>query len=126
MRQINKLIVHCSDTANDHEVTVDDIRDWHIDDNGWSDIGYHYVITRTGNVHAGRPVEQIGAHCKGYNAGSIGVCLIGTDAFTASQFKALKNLYSMLGNIFTGITLHGHRDFTATKTCPNFDVAEIS
>ncbi len=50
MRTINKLIVHCSDTPNDRFVSVDDIRKWHVEENGWSDIGYHYVIYRNGDV----------------------------------------------------------------------------
>ena len=125
MRAINKLIVHCSDTPNDRDVTVEDIRDWHVNGNGWSDIGYHYVIDRDGRVHSGRPVRIAGAHCRGHNADSIGVCLVGRDQFEDWQFDALRKLYASLLGIFTKIKPFGHRDFTDTKTCPNFEVKEV-
>ncbi|MEM7557477.1 MAG: N-acetylmuramoyl-L-alanine amidase [Cyanobacteria bacterium P01_A01_bin.84] len=124
MRSITKLITHCSATPNDRDVSVKDIRNWH-KQRGWSDIGYHYVIYRNGLVENGRPVEKIGAHCKGQNTGSIGVCLIGDDVFTAKQFESLGNLYNILLNIFPDLTIYGHRDFTNKKTCPNFNVRDV-
>lgn len=124
MRPINKLIVHCSATPNDRDVTVDEIRKWHVVDNGWSDIGYHYVIYRDGSIHAGRHVEDIGAHCRGQNADSIGVCLIGNYEFTRAQFASLRELYIVLNNIFD-LKAYGHRDFTDKKTCPNFEVKDV-
>ena len=124
MRTINKLIVHCSATPNDRNVSVADIRDWHTNGNGWSDIGYHYVITRDGVIHPGRPIELTGAHCYGHNANSIGVCLVGNDEFP-NQFDSLRHLYSTLKHVYPGIEAYGHRDFTDAKTCPNFEVKEI-
>ena len=123
MRRIDKLIVHCSATPNDRDVTVDEIRDWHLA-RGWSDIGYHYVIYRNGTIAAGRPVEKVGAHCHGQNAESIGVCLVGLDSFKPEQFDALKHVYALLKNIFPEIEPFGHRDFTDKKTCPNFEVRD--
>ena len=124
MRKINKLIVHCSATPNDRDVTVDEIRAWH-KERGWSDIGYHYVISRQGKILCGRPVGIVGAHCQGHNTDSIGVCLIGDDEFNDVQFKALQNLYAMLKGFCLDIQAFGHRDFTDKKTCPNFEVKEI-
>jgi len=125
MREINKFIVHCSATPNDREVTVDEIRDWHVKGNGWSDIGYHYVIHRNGQMFSGRPVSIKGAHCIGHNKDSIGVCLVGDDVFTPMQFDSLKKLYGMLANVFPNMQPYGHRDFTDEKTCPNFEVKEV-
>lgn len=124
MRRIDKLIVHCSDTSNELDITVEEIRSWHLE-RGWKDIGYHYVIYRDGTIHLGRPVSEIGAHCRGHNRGSIGVCLIGKDEFTPEQFKSLKNLWRGLKNIFHDLRIKGHRDFTDLKTCPNFEVKDI-
>ena len=76
MRQINDIIVHCSATKEGRDYTVADIDRWH-KARGWRCIGYHYVIYRDGSVHAGRPVEQIGAHVTNHNANSIGICYIG-------------------------------------------------
>lgn len=124
MRNISKLIVHCSATPNGRDVTVEQIRQWHLA-RDWDDIGYHYVIYRDGSVNAGRPVEKIGAHCYGENTGSIGVCLIGTDDFRPIQYNALRNLFNTLGNIYPGLKIFGHCDFTDKKTCPNFEVKGV-
>ena len=64
MRDINKIIIHCTATPEGRDVSVDTIRQWHLD-RGWSDIGYHYIIDLEGNLHEGRPVERQGAHVRG-------------------------------------------------------------
>ena len=124
MREINRIIVHCSDSPNDVDVTVDDIREWH-KERGWSDIGYHYVIYRNGNLLCGRPVHKVGAHCKGYNHDSIGICLIGRSDFTDEQFNKLRWFISNMKHIFGDLDVKGHRDFNSNKTCPNFYVEEV-
>ncbi|MBD5252739.1 MAG: N-acetylmuramoyl-L-alanine amidase [Barnesiella sp.] len=130
MRKINKLIVHCSATAEGRDYTVAQIREWHVKGNGWRDIGYHYVIYRDGTVHTGRPVEQIGAHTTGQNANSIGICYIGgyaadgktpKDTRTDAQRIALRRLVKELKEKYPGATVHGHNEF-ANKACPCFDV----
>lgn len=74
MRTINQIIIHCSATPEGRDDSAADINRWNKDHGG---IGYHYVIRLNGTIERGRPVEQIGAHCKGHNATSIGVCYIG-------------------------------------------------
>lgn len=129
MRKINEIIVHCSATAEGRDYTVVDIDRWH-KSRGWQCIGYHYVIYRDGSVHTGRPVAQIGAHCTGHNANSIGVCYIGgcaadgktpKDTRTPQQREALRRLVADLQKQYPGATVHGHREFAA-KACPSFDV----
>ena len=129
MRKINEIIVHCSATAEGRDYTVEDIDRWH-KSRGWQCIGYHYVIYRDGSVHTGRPVTQIGAHCTGHNANSIGVCYIGgcaadgktpKDTRTPQQREALRRLVAALQKQYPGATVHGHREFAA-KACPSFDV----
>lgn len=129
MRKINEIIVHCSATAEGRDYTVGDIDHWH-KSRGWQCIGYHYVIYRDGSVHTGRPVAQIGAHCTGHNANSIGVCYIGgcaadgktpKDTRTSQQREALRRLVADLQKQYPGATVHGHREFAA-KACPSFDV----
>ena len=129
MRKINEIIVHCSATAEGRDYTVADIDGWH-KARGWRCIGYHYVIYRDGSVHTGRPVAQIGAHCTGHNANSIGVCYIGgcaadgktpKDTRTPQQREALRRLVADLQKQYPGATVHGHREFAA-KACPSFDV----
>tara|TARA_R100000479_G_scaffold175136_2_gene125283 strand:+ start:714 stop:1136 length:423 start_codon:yes stop_codon:yes gene_type:complete len=129
-RKINKIIVHCSATREGQHIDVDTIRDWHTNGRGWSDVGYHYIIYLDGTVHAGRPVERSGAHTKGHNSNSIGICYIGgvetdgktpKDTRTPEQKAAMDNLLFVLADIFDGATIHGHNEFAA-KACPSFDV----
>lgn len=129
MRKINKIIIHCAATPEGRNFTVEDIRRWHLQ-RGFRDIGYHYVIYLDGSVHAGRPIEQIGAHTSGYNANSIGICYIGgcakdgktpKDTRTEAQRSALVKLVAELRAKFPGATVHGHNEF-ANKACPSFDV----
>ena len=75
MREIKQIHIHCSATKTDN-ISASTIRRWHLQ-RGWSDIGYHYVIGLDGKIEAGRPVSKIGAHAKGYNKTSIGICYIG-------------------------------------------------
>ena len=76
MRKITQIIIHCSATPEGKDYTVADIDRWH-KARGFKMIGYHYVIYRDGSIHTGRPLEMVGAHCKGHNAHSIGICYIG-------------------------------------------------
>jgi N-acetylmuramoyl-L-alanine amidase len=128
MRKIDKIIWHCSATKEGVAVTVDTIRGWHVKDRGWSDIGYHHVITLDGEVHAGRPLIRAGAHVSGLNATTIGICYVGgldkagkpKDTRTAAQKAALYDLTAALLKRFPGATVHGHNEFAA-KACPCFD-----
>lgn len=55
-------------------------------------IGYHYVVYINGAVTIGRGLDEVGAHVRGHNAGSIGICMFGTDAFSAAQWSGLRYL----------------------------------
>ena len=71
------IVIHCSATPSNMDIGVDKIRKWHVDDNGWDDIGYHYVIRRDGTLEIGRDEAMVGSHARAVNGTSIGVCLIG-------------------------------------------------
>lgn len=122
MREINKIIVHCSDTPKGRNDDVEDIRRWH-KNRGWSDVGYHYVITLDGTIQEGRKEEIKGAHCEGNNSDSIGICYIGGkegDTRTTEQKVSLVYLIGYLKNKHKGAIVYGHKDFS-TKLCPQFD-----
>lgn len=132
MRQINKIILHCAATPEGKHFTVEDIRRWHMQGNGWSDIGYHFVIYLDGSVHEGRPLEKIGAHTIGENKNSIGICYIGgvaadgktpKDTRTPEQRAALIQLVKDLQVEYPDTTIHGHNEF-APKACPSFSVKD--
>ena len=130
MRQINSIIIHCSATKPSMNVGVDEIRDWH-QDRGWSDIGYHWVIRRDGTVEKGRPEYIAGAHARGHNQDSIGICLVGginedgkPDCnYTSAQYRALNDTINGIYGRYNINEVLGHRDLPGvTKECPCFDV----
>lgn len=137
MRQISEIIVHCSATKPEWMADrptsekVEEIRRWHLD-RGWRDIGYHVVIDRDGTIADGRPIAQSGAHVRGRNANSIGICLIGghgsdandlpSEHFTAAQLSALRAHIDYLRAHHHGIKkVSGHNEYAA-KACPGFQV----
>ena len=130
MRKITEIIIHCSATPASRNHTVQDLDRWH-KEKGLKKIGYHYVIYLDGSVHQGRPVQEIGAHCTGHNAQSIGVCYIGgydesfepSDTRTPEQKESLRNLVQELQQQYPNATVHGHSEF-AEKSCPCFMIPE--
>ncbi len=127
MRKIDEIIVHCTATRAGRAVSVKDVDAWH-KERGFAGIGYHYLVELGGNVDAGRPVERAGAHCKGHNQRSIGVCYVGglnqtgkpADTRTPQQKEALKKLIERLRAEYGKLKVSGHRDY-ANKACPCFD-----
>ena len=121
-KNIKILIVHCSDTPDDENLSAIDIHKMHLSF-GWDGIGYHKVICRDGNIQNGRPEFWIGAHVYGKNSQSLGVCLIGRHEFTEQQFLSLEHVLLDWKSKYHNVTIQGHRDTILTdKTCPNFDV----
>lgn len=131
MRAIDLVVIHASATPPDMDIGVTEIRRWH-KGRGFVDVGYHYVIRRDGKLEEGRPLDQEGAHVRGHNAGSIGICLVGgTDAddrklaefnFTMPQMIWLADLLNRLAKDWPRALLRGHRDLDASKACPCFNV----
>tara|TARA_B110000285_G_scaffold155701_1_gene173723 strand:- start:103 stop:528 length:426 start_codon:yes stop_codon:yes gene_type:complete len=130
MRDIDKIIVHCTATREGAPVSLDTVRRWHLE-RGWSDIGYHYLILLDGTIERGRPEERQGAHVRSYNKNSIGVAYVGgldrnlepKDTRTQDQKDSLHNLLSNLMASYEDATLHGHNEFS-NKACPSFNVSK--
>lgn len=132
MRKITKIIVHCTATPEGRAVSVAQVDAWH-KERGFRCIGYHYLVGLDGTVTAGRPEQEMGAHCLGHNYESIGVCYVGgldrvtgkpKDTRTPAQRSALRRLVEQLRDRYPGATVHGHREFAA-KACPCFDMADL-
>ena len=120
---IELLVVHCSDTPDDEALRARDIQAMHLSF-GWHGIGYHRVIGRDGLCEAGRPEYWRGAHVRGVNDRSLGVCLIGRHDFTDAQMDSLAILLADWQQRYPKARVVGHRDAVEThKTCPNFDAA---
>lgn len=150
MRDINLLTIHCSATPNGRWTTTADIDAWHRErgfrrradaaarqNSSLSAIGYHYVIYTNGAVATGRMPDEVGAHAVEQRANwrGIGLCVIGTDQFSAEQWDCLAaevvflcaafsipRRFANAGNGYTGVC--GHRDLGARKACPGFSVAD--
>ena len=127
MRVVSKIIVHCTATPEDIDYGIEQARDYHVNHNGWSDVGYHWLIRRSGVPEVGRPEEKAGAHAKGHNADSIGVALEGTSYFTETQFMTLAALCVSIDSRYNvGLdSVYGHYEFTDKKTCPNIDMNRL-
>ena len=133
MREIKKIIVHCSATQEGRDFDAAEINRWHLK-KGWSGIGYHYVVLLDGTIEYGRSIYKQGAHVKGENEGSIGICYIGgvefycgsngkwiaKDTRTPKQKESLLLLLKTLKKMHPEATIHGHNEFAA-KSCPCFD-----
>jgi N-acetylmuramoyl-L-alanine amidase len=123
-RKMDKISIHCSDSDSKEHDNIETIRRWHIDGNKWSDIGYHFVITKDGLVHNGRPLNKIPAAVHGFNKNMVAICLTGKHVFSFKQYLNCKSLIKCLcydlkipvGNV------HPHNYWNKDKTCPNFDI----
>lgn len=109
--------------------TVQQVHQWHVN-RGWSGIGYHYFISRDGQIFRGRPEDTVGAHVTGHNSKSIGVCFEGdytVQTMPMAQLEAGKELVAYLKDKYKITKVKGHRDLMATS-CPgiNFPFFEIA
>jgi len=129
MREIDKIIVHCSATREGQDIPVETIKKWHVEGRGWSDIGYHFYIDINAKIWKGRDIQKIGAHCSGNNRSSIGICYCGgveadgktpKDTRTESQKESLLSVLKTLKAMFPDSTIYSHNEF-ANKACPSFD-----
>lgn len=131
IKSYDYLVVHCAATKASMDIGAEEIRLWHRQ-RGWFDIGYHYVIRRDGSIENGRPITRPGAHARGFNHISLGICLVGgvaedgktpEDNFTPEQYATLYDLLTGLLTQYPDANLVGHRDLpNVNKACPSFDV----
>ncbi len=120
------IVVHCSASPHGRGDDAETIHRWHRE-RGFDGIGYHWVILESGRVQPGRPPFWKGAHVRGYNKDSLGICLIGRgeDEFTHAQMKALTALLTDLHADYPEAAIVGHRDLNPDKECPGFDVRDL-
>lgn len=148
-RTITDLIVlHCSATRPSQHIGAAQITEWHLA-KGWTAIGYHFVITRAGDLELGRPVDEVGAHVTGFNGKSVGICMVGgldqegrelsnaPQMFTPAQWDTARVLVAYLRKLYPQARVCGHRDLSPDKnqdgklqpsewlkSCPGFDAAQ--
>jgi N-acetylmuramoyl-L-alanine amidase len=134
MRAIRKIIVHTTDSPNDRDPKTPGDQDdgakeidaWHRKQ-GWSEIGYHWVVRRSGVVERGRAESKMGAHCKGQNSDSIGVVWVGDTQPTEAQYKSLVGVVVGLciRNGLSANKVYGHCEFDKGKTCPDLNMPKL-
>lgn len=145
MRFINLIVIHCSATRCDRNYTEHDLSTDHLR-RGFSGAGYHFYIRKNGDIKTLRAIERPGAHARGFNTHSIGVCYEGgldgygrpADTRTAFQKHSLRVLVMLLLRDYPGSRLCGHRDLSPDlncngeiepeewiKVCPCFDAMSI-
>ena len=126
------IVIHCSATPPTMDIGVEKIKEWHVKDNGWDDVGYHFIITRDGTIEPARPEDMQGAHAPRVNDRSVAICLIGgSDAnggwsnnFTDEQWVTLKALLLNLTKKYEIKKIIGHYQVDDKKECPSFKVPE--
>lgn len=142
MRKIDMIVILCSATRADVPLSPRQLDEMHRQ-RGFDGCGYHYYVRRDGEICTMRPVDRPGAHAKGYNQHSIGVCYEGgldeqgrpADTRTELQKRSLRVLVRVLAMDFQTRRIVGHRDLSPdlngdgviepeewTKVCPCFDV----
>ena len=127
-RDIDFIVIHCS--ASGPKTTAKDITRWH-KARHWSGCGYHIVIEHDGGVKFGRDINKTGAHVKGHNTGSIGICMVGgidgngtNHKFSKDQYEALKVVLEGIFLTYGKLAVYGHNDFNKRKSCPCFLVEQ--
>ena len=133
-KKTEMIVVHCAATKSSMDIGYKEIRKWHVEDNGWDDVGYHYIIKRDGTVEVARAEAFQGAHAPAVNSKSIAICLVGGMAedgdaennFTLEQFLSLKDLIKKIKMTNPNIVeVVGHCDVQDNKpNCPGFNLKE--
>ena len=133
-KKTDSIIIHCAATKASMDIGYKEIRKWHVEDNGWDDVGYHFIIRRNGQLEKARPEGYSGAHAPSHNSRSIGICLVGGMAddggpennFTLEQFLSLKDTINMVLEKYPQIKeILGHSDVQDNKpNCPGFNLKE--
>ena len=125
-RKVHTVYIHCSASDKPEHDNINVIKKWHLEQ-GFSDIGYHFFINKNGFIQWGRSLEEIPAAQRGYNTGSIAICLHGLKerCFTKEQFWSLRYLcISMQRDYNQRLLFKGHCE-VSSKTCPVFDYKKV-
>ena len=128
MRYIDHIVIHHS--GSPLSTTAAEIRKWHLG-RGWKDVGYHFVIEGGGMLVPGRPLETKGAHVRGHNASTLGICVVGDNTsdrnkWSMTQILKLDAVVQVLQCVHPDALVCGHRDMPDTSTeCPGLDIRKL-
>lgn len=121
LEAIKMIVLHHSACENESVYDIDTMHR----KRGFSGIGYHYYIEKDGTIWQGRPITQVGAHCKGHNSASVGICIAGDLRYreaTPLQLRSCIKLIAYLNHkLGTNLALKLHRELSST-ICPARDL----
>ena len=138
-RDFTEFVVHWTESFKNQNLTAEDIHEWHLD-KGYTGIGYHYIITRSGMLQRGRPLNLIGDHAPEFNHNqfSIGIAFVGgfncstltknpdrflsSESFTQSQWTTFDMFCEAFYTVLPAGQAWGHNDISNLNTDPGFDV----
>lgn len=140
-RKVELIVIHCSDSNKKEHDDIGVINDWHAKrgflrkripaaalNKSHKSIGYQFFIKTDGTIQVGRDIEEIGAHCEGFNSSSIGICLHGKNEldFTEAQFRSCRELCVKYMDLYKlePKDIVGHCSLNKNKLCPVFSVEE--
>jgi N-acetyl-anhydromuramyl-L-alanine amidase AmpD len=126
-RFVDRVFLHCSASDKPEHDSVKVMRDWHVNGNGWDDVGYHFFIRKDGKIEAGRDLEKTPAAQRGHNRATIAICLHGlaVEKFRKAQFKSVIELCKAIEAAYQGmVSFHGHCE-VSSKSCPVFPYKKV-
>ena len=128
LSQVNYLAIH--HTAGPDTQTPNEIANYHINNNGWGGVGYHFLISKDGTVYYVGDLSTARANVANLNEQVIGICLIGNFTSgrvpTEEQFDSAHKLcdffinnYPDLTNLNSWEVVRGHKELPGqSTTCP--------
>ena len=123
-----RMAIHHTETPTNDSMSpaarLRQIQSYHMDVKGWCDIGYHYLMSRDGELWEGRRDTLLGAHAGGNNTGNIGISVMGTHdstPLTETQLNSIARLVRGLSDqkhiVIDRGRIKGHREYNPTS-CP--------
>jgi len=134
MGKIKNLVIHCADTPASFDVDRKHIEKWHLEENGWSRVGYQLLVKRSGELQVLIPfdrtdnitIDELANGAKGFNSNSFHMCWAGgkgnEDNRTTEQTATMAAVVKMLVMLWPDIKVLGHQQINAYKYCPAFNV----
>ena len=129
---IRYLIVHYTATDPQCQTYTPTMLEYDHRSRGWQGAGYHFYATTSGELYQLRGLQEVGAHCRGYNRQSLALayeggydCISGMawNSLNQAQRTALQEVIDILHTLFPDALLRGHRDMPGAQTlCPCLNV----
>ena len=137
LSEIDTIVLHQTDSEDKGKFSAYDVARYHVNNNGWAGIGYHYFITDDGGIYKTQELNTISYHASGWNNRSVGVVITGKhrcvddkqDNNVLIGKKKYKSLVFALAKIqnslFKKVDIIGHSKISPIKSCPNLNMEQL-